>query len=162
MKRVDREWETSSNLRSSIISSRGSSAPIEHAARPSPARLLMLALALGTAWSAVGCALQPYALISTAVHPGDYPRPLQNADIPPTATLLSRSAAGEACSHNLLGVYAWGDASIATAARNALANANSRAGDATMLADVKLDHRVFSILGVYSDFCTQVSGVALK
>ena len=152
------------DLSSGLGCSLASSFFARNIARPSrPAnRLFILCLALGTAWSAVGCALQPYGLISTAVHPGDYPRPMQNTDIPPAAMLLSRSAAGEACSHNLLGVYAWGDASIATAAKNALAGAGSRAGDATMLADVKLDHRVFSILGVYSDFCTQVSGVGFK
>jgi len=54
-----------------------------------------------------------------------------------------------------------GDASIAPT-KNALANASSRAGDATLLADVKVDHRVFTIAGIYSDFCTQAAGVALK
>jgi hypothetical protein len=109
-----------------------------------------------------GCALQPYAAVSVATHPGEYPRPPSNADVPPSAVVLSRAAAGEACSHNLLGVFAWGDASIATATRNALASANSTAGTATMLADVKVDHRVTTVLGVWGDFCTQVAGVAFK
>jgi hypothetical protein len=109
-----------------------------------------------------GCALQPYAAVSMATHPGAYPRPPSNADVPPSAVVLSRSAAGEACSHNLLGVVAWGDASIAAATRNALASASSAAGTATMLADVKIDHRVMTVLGVWGDFCTQVAGVAFK
>jgi hypothetical protein len=87
---------------------------------------------------------------------------MQGLDIPPKAQVLSQSAAGEACSRNLLGIYAWGDASIAAATRSALASADSQAGDATMIADVKIDYRIFSILGIYSSFCTQVSGVAFK
>jgi hypothetical protein len=87
---------------------------------------------------------------------------MQGADVPPKAVVLSQSAAGEACSHNILGVYAWGDAGIASATRNAIASASSKEGNATMLADVKIDHRIFSILGIYSDFCTQVAGVAFK
>ena len=109
-----------------------------------------------------GCALQPYALISTATHPGEYPRPATNADVPKDAVLLSTSAAGEACSHNVLGLVGWGDASVAAATRAAVASARSKAGDPTMLVDVKIDHRVMTILGVYGDFCTQVAGVAFK
>jgi hypothetical protein len=87
---------------------------------------------------------------------------MQGSDVPASAVVLSRRAAGEACSHNVLGVYAWGDASIAAATNDALARASSSAGDATMIADVKIDHRVVAIVGVYGAFCTQVTGVAFK
>jgi hypothetical protein len=125
---------------------------------PSIARFPLLVLAV----SVSACALQPYGLISTATHPGGFSRPMQSVDVGGSATVLSRNAAGEACSHNLLGLYAWGNAGIAAGVKDALAKASTSAGDATMLADVKIDHRIFSILGVYSDFCTQVSGIALK
>jgi hypothetical protein len=87
---------------------------------------------------------------------------MTNEDVPKEATLLSATAAGEACSHNLLGLLAWGNAGIEAATRDALARASSATGNATMLADVKIDYRFLSIAGLYGDFCTQVTGVALK
>jgi hypothetical protein len=87
---------------------------------------------------------------------------MANADVPKEATVLTTAAAGEVCSHNFLGLVAWGNAGIAAATREALAKASSAAGNATMLADVKIDYRYMSIAGLYGDFCTQVTGVAFK
>ena len=67
---------------------------------------------------------------------------------PVTATNLeSASKSGEACSQNLLGFIVSGDASIATA---------KKAGNISKVATV--DHSFVSFLGLYSQFCTQVTG----
>lgn len=56
--------------------------------------------------------------------------------------------AGEACAHNILGIVATGDASIAQAKRN---------GSVSAIESV--DHHSTNILGVYSQFCTIVTGL---
>ena len=62
-----------------------------------------------------------------------------------SASAASRS--GRACASNILGMVATGDASIATAKRNGGISAVSA-----------VDHDSMSVLGVYSRFCTIVSG----
>jgi hypothetical protein len=54
---------------------------------------------------------------------------------------------GEACAFSVLGLVAWGDASINEAKNN---------GQIRELSTV--DHESFNILGVYAHFCTVVRG----
>lgn len=54
---------------------------------------------------------------------------------------------GRACAHNVLGLAAYGDASLATAKRQ---------GAIDRIASV--DHHSVSVLSVYGRFCTQVRG----
>ena len=57
------------------------------------------------------------------------------------------SKMGQACAMAILGLVAWGDASVVTAAKN---------GGISKVATV--DKKLFNILGVYSTHCTVVSG----
>jgi hypothetical protein len=57
------------------------------------------------------------------------------------------SKKGESCAQNILGLVAMGDASIAAAKDN---------GGITRVSSV--DHDSLSVLGLFSRFCTQVSG----
>ena len=59
----------------------------------------------------------------------------------------SGTKSGEACAMSILGVVALGDASIDLAKSN---------GGVTQVASV--DHKVFSILGIYANVCTVVHG----
>ena len=54
---------------------------------------------------------------------------------------------GESCAKSVLGLFAWGDASAATAARAAGINT---------IASV--DDNLFSVLGIFESLCTRVSG----
>lgn len=60
---------------------------------------------------------------------------------------VAASKLGRACAHNILGLVAYGDASI-TAAR--------KQGGIEQVATI--DHDSFSVLSVYSRFCTQLRG----
>lgn len=64
---------------------------------------------------------------------------------------------GEACGHSLLFLFAWGNAGYAAAVRNALAG-----NDGAVLYDVKSDMRAQSVLGLYTTFCTVVTGRAAQ
>ncbi len=57
------------------------------------------------------------------------------------------SKTGEACAQNILGFVASGDASIVAA---------KKAGNISKVASV--DHNSVAFLGLYSQFCTQVTG----
>jgi hypothetical protein len=106
-----------------------------------------------------GCALQPYGLLYSHVVTGDsYPRPWTHRDLDLTRMVLLGPASGAACSKNVLGLFATGDGGIDAAVRDAL----KRAGGGTVLYDVRIDRKTTSYLGLYSTFCTEVSGVAAR
>ncbi len=70
------------------------------------------------------------------------------------ATPSDESVVGEACYQSVFFLVAWGDASYAAAARNALGGHT----DAT-LYDVKVDQKATSFLvGLYSKVCTVLTG----
>jgi len=60
---------------------------------------------------------------------------------------VAASKLGRACAHNILGLVAYGDSSIAAAKKQ---------GGIEQLAS--LDHDSFSVLSLYSRFCTQARG----
>jgi hypothetical protein len=64
-----------------------------------------------------------------------------------TGTASSGTKEGRACASNIIGIVAVGDASIAEAKRN---------GGIGAVATV--DHDSLNVLGVYSRFCTIVTG----
>ena len=67
---------------------------------------------------------------------------------PITATTLDQSArTGRSCAYSILGLVAWGDASINTA---------KNAGQIKQVASVDFD--TFNLLGMYGRFCTVVRG----
>jgi hypothetical protein len=71
-----------------------------------------------------------------------------------TATPSDETVVGEACYQSLFFLFAWGDASYAAAARNALGGHT----DAT-LYDVKADQKATTYLvGLYSKICTVLTG----
>jgi hypothetical protein len=109
------------------------------------------------------CALEPYGLLYTsAVGPGAYPRPATHGELssyltsdPPRLCIGPRVTA-EKCSWSVLGLVAAGDRSIDSALRQARDDSH-----ASVLVDVTIDHGYATYLGVYSQNCTRVSGVAL-
>ena len=73
---------------------------------------------------------------------------ITSATDPMTATAASgTSKAGEACVHNVLGIVAFGDASIETAKKSSGIKVVS-----------SVDRDVFRILGFYGKSCTLVKG----
>ena len=64
---------------------------------------------------------------------------------------------GKACSHSVLFLVAWGDAGYAKASENAL-----KGDPNALLYDVKADQQLKSILGVYTEACTLLTGKAAK
>jgi TRL-like protein family len=107
-------------------------------------RLVLAALVAATA---IGCG----ALYTDIRVPRAY-RSAAPSDV--TATPSDETVVGEACYQSLLLLFAWGDASYATAARNALDGHT----DAT-LYDVKADQRATTYLvGLYSQVCTVLTG----
>lgn len=67
----------------------------------------------------------------------------------PVAATTSNAASksGSACASNLLGLFAFGDASIKTAKAD---------GNITTVSSV--DHRTTTFLGIFGSFCTVVTG----
>lgn len=65
---------------------------------------------------------------------------------------------GKSCASSILGLIATGDASILAAEQDAL----SKAYGATALTNTEVDFNFTNILGIYSSFCTIVTGVAVK
>jgi hypothetical protein len=107
-------------------------------------RLILMALAAVTV---SGCG----ALYTDVRFPRAY-RSATPSDV--KATPSDESVVGEACYQSLLYLVAWGDASYAAAARNALGGHT----DAT-LYDVKADQKATSFLvGLYSKVCTVLTG----
>jgi TRL-like protein family len=106
-----------------------------------------LVLAALVAGAAIGCG----ALYTDIRVPRAY-RSAAPSDV--KATPSDETVAGEACYQSLLFLFAWGDASYATAARHALDDHP----DAT-LYDVKADQKATSyLLGLYSQICTVLTG----
>lgn len=66
---------------------------------------------------------------------------------------LGSEVAGEACSHLVLGLVAWGDGGYSAAVEDA----KTKSG-ATLLADLQSDRGLFNVLGVYQRACTRVRG----
>jgi hypothetical protein len=107
-------------------------------------RLVFVALVAGTA---IGCG----ALYTDIRVPRAY-RSAAPSDV--TATLSDETVSGEACYQSLLFLFAWGDASYATAARHALGGHPN-----ATLYDVKADQKATSYLvGLYSQICTVLTG----
>jgi hypothetical protein len=106
-----------------------------------------LVLATLVAVTAIGCG----ALYTDIRVPRAY-RSAAPSDV--KATPSDETVSGEACYQSLFFLFAWGDASYATAARNALGGHT----DAT-LYDVKADQKATSYLvGLYSEICTVLTG----
>ncbi|MHB1756461.1 MAG: TRL domain-containing protein [Leptospirillum sp.] len=105
------------------------------------------------------CAMQPYGLLYTQVTQGvAYPRPWVHGELDLKKITLVGPAHGEACSTNFLGLVATGNGGIDSAVQDAL----KRAGSATILYDVRIDRSTKTYFGLYSKFCTEVSGTAAK
>ncbi|MHB8417813.1 MAG: TRL domain-containing protein [Myxococcales bacterium] len=66
-------------------------------------------------------------------------------------------AHGESCSMSILALVAFGDAGYDAAYKAALA-----ASGASSLYDVRIDTKVFSILGLYTTYCTELTGRVAK
>jgi len=121
---------------------------------------LFMAVVLGSTLAA--CALQPKGVLYSDIKSdSSYPRPWAYGDLNylKIPYKLIGHSTGEVCSTNLLGLYASGDSSIDSAVQSALKNAG---GNASILYDVKIDHKFTTYLGLYSIFCTQVSGIAAE
>ncbi len=64
-----------------------------------------------------------------------------------------KTVSGKSCNHSALFLVAWGDASYAAAARNALKDESDG-----ILYDVKSDLQAFSVLSLYTRTCTILTG----
>ncbi len=84
-----------------------------------------------------------------AAHVSDGPTGflVQNTMIGESGNFIGGTRAGEACAHSILGLIAFGDASIETAAQK---NRISQIGTVT--------HENLSVLGIYASQCTIVRG----
>lgn len=103
--------------------------------------IALLALALG----GLGCAgvyqapvMPPGGAFTNVNAPLD-------TDVEPST--MEGSKRGEASTHNILGLVAWGDASIAEAAR-----------DGEIQSVEHADYEFLNVLGIYSQFTTVVEG----
>lgn len=63
------------------------------------------------------------------------------------------TVSGEACNYTALFLFSWGNGGYAESTRKALKDQPN-----AILYDVKADSKLKSILGVYSEFCTIVTG----
>jgi hypothetical protein len=99
--------------------------------------VLLLGMAAGIAIS--GCAVTGPGLVNGTIYSG---YSLGSAVGAGTGT-----KSGEACAMSILGILALGDGSIESAKKD---------GGITQVASV--DHTVFSILGIYGNVCTKVTG----
>jgi hypothetical protein len=113
-----------------------------------------LMLAVATAFAFTGCAAvgAPVgALFTSETIPHSYFSPTQP---------LSGSgpdAHGESCSMSILGLAAFGDGGYDSAYKAAVTSSG-----ATSLYDIRVDTKVFSILGLYTTFCTELTGRVAK
>lgn len=71
---------------------------------------------------------------------------------------LGEEVEGTACSHNVLGLVAWGDGGYAKAVEHAKASL----GRSGVLSDVRADSKALNILSVYGRVCTVVHARAAK
>ena len=103
-------------------------------------KLLTTLLALAASVTVLGCgAVAAPGIVTGAIYSG---YTLGAGVGPGTGTKT-----GEACAMSILGLVAVGDGSI---------DAAKQAGGITQVASV--DHKSFSILGIYGNVCTEVHG----
>lgn len=93
--------------------------------------------ALGIAIAMSGCSVSP---VQGAINVAKWDGPISN----PT---VSAQKNGEACAHSILGLVAFGDASIETAKRNA-----------GIKKVATVDHRTLNVFYFYGGYCTVVYG----
>lgn len=104
-----------------------------------------------------GCAaIGPIGTIFTSVTLPQSWRSATGQDIG-NATVMGE-ADGEACASSILGLVALGEAGYDAALKQAL----KQKSGATTMYDVRADSRLFSILGIYSQYCTVVHGTAIQ
>lgn len=111
-----------------------------------------------------GCALQPYGLLYSEISlMAEYPLPWVYSDLIRDHYKIQGYATGQACNSNWLGLLALGDSSSKAAVSDALrpkAQDGSSIGEPVgILYDVKVDRQFHTYLGLYSRFCTMVSGI---
>lgn len=112
-------------------------------------------LVAAAAMTATGCAsLAPVGLIYTNTTVPQSYRSNTYEDVEQLRVL--GDVEGQSCASNILGLIAYGDAGYNAAVEQALA---TTAG-AVALYDVRTDAELFSILGIYSTYCTIVHAKA--
>ena len=97
-------------------------------------------LGIGVVFAAATLAGCSFAPVNGAVNVAKWDGPISNPNV-------SIQKSGEACAHSVLGVVAFGDASIEAAKKNA---------GITKVATV--DHRTLNVLYFYGGYCTVVYG----
>ncbi len=107
---------------------------------------LMLALACGAGLS--GCLFANYDVPLSFRTETRY----DVGSVPPLG-----DSKGEACAFQILGLLAFGNGGFDAAYQNALTKSG-----ATELFDVRTDTRLFNVLGIYSESCTNVTGKVAK
>ncbi len=113
-----------------------------------------LVLAAVTALSFTGCAAigAPVgALFTSETTAHSYYSPTQ----PLSGT--GPDAHGESCAMSILGLVAFGDSGYDAAYKAAVASSG-----ASSLYDVRVDTKIFSILGIYTTYCTELTGRVAK
>lgn len=105
-----------------------------------------LAFVSGVLFIGTGCAAFGGGYPSGSLYTGvTAPHGVDRAEI--SGTGKTGDKAGEACATGILGVAAWGDASI---------DAAKKAGGISDVHSVEL--RSFNILGIYTQGCTEIHG----
>jgi hypothetical protein len=87
-----------------------------------------------------------------------FPSALQENSLESKDIEILRPANGESQTVNVLGIAATGDGGLNKAVEDALHNVK----DADDLINMKVDTRVFSILGLFTTSTTKVKGLAVK
>ncbi len=105
-----------------------------------------LAFVSGVLFIGTGCATVSGPYPSGSLYTGvTAPHGVDRAEI--SGTGKTGDKAGEACATGILGIAAWGDASI---------DAAKKAGGISDVHSVEL--RSFNILGIYTQGCTEIHG----
>jgi hypothetical protein len=117
---------------------------------------LLLVAALASFTTGCTAVLGPVGLIFTSVKVPQSWNSNTAMDVG-NATVMGE-VEGEACASNILGLIALGDAGYDDALKAAL---KQKAG-ANSVYDARTDSRIFSILGIYSQYCTVVHGTAIQ
>lgn len=102
-------------------------------------KLFSLITLVGLASALSGCAIAGPGIVNGGL--------FSSYTLGSAGTQARGEKSGEACAMSILGIVGVGDASIDDAARN---------GGITNVATV--DHKAFSILGIYANVCTIVTG----
>ena len=99
--------------------------------------------------STTGCAMfGPVGLIFT-----DVTLPQQFVSLQKSDNTAAPEAHASACDTVILGLVAWGNGGTDAAYKSALASSG-----ANSLWDVRVDHSITSILGIYQSYCTSLTG----